>query len=343
MKDYLRHYHTSWLKLQQTSPGLLSYEDRALYTTWNLSLKHIQSQNKSAGRLLRLWAYFDNQDLWFQLLAAGSKGSPEWFSTIVDDELSFNEVIRLLCDHALIESREVSGGHGMHTCVHAWAVHVLNAETEIPMARLALTCIGLAVPMHDVPEYWAIERRLLPHARKCFESLHNDILLEFQDNQNTLNAVHNLGLLYADQGKMEEAEAMYQRALKGFEKAWGPEHTFMLNTVNNLGGLYAKQGKMKEAEVMYRRALKGREKAWGPEHTSTLDTVNNLANLYENQDKTEEAEIMYRRALKGYEKAWGPEHTSTLGTVNNLANLYKNQGKMEEAEAMYRRAKTGKS
>ncbi|SLM39117.1 beta transducin-like protein het-e4s, partial [Lasallia pustulata] len=79
---------------------------------------------------------------------------------------------------------------------------------------------------------------------------------------------------------MAEAEAMYRRALEGYEKAWGPEHTSTLNTVHNLGLLYAGQGKMAEAEAMYRRALEGYEKAWGPEHTSTLDTVHNLGHLY---------------------------------------------------------------
>ncbi|SLM37995.1 kinesin light chain 1, partial [Lasallia pustulata] len=62
---------------------------------------------------------------------------------------------------------------------------------------------------------------------------------------------------------MAEAEAMYRRALEGYEKAWGPEHTSTLRTVNNLGRLYADQGKMAEAEAMYRRALEGKEKAWG--------------------------------------------------------------------------------
>jgi tetratricopeptide (TPR) repeat protein len=69
---------------------------------------------------------------------------------------------------------------------------------------------------------------------------------------------------------------MYNRALAGYEKAWGPEHTSTLNTVNNLGILYQNQGRHKDAEMMYNRALAGKEKAWGPEHTSTLDTVNNL-------------------------------------------------------------------
>jgi len=73
---------------------------------------------------------------------------------------------------------------------------------------------------------------------------------------------------------------MYQRALQGFEKAWGLEHTSTLDIVNNLGCLYKDQGKLVEAEQMYQRALQGKEKAWGPEHTSTLTTVNNLGNLY---------------------------------------------------------------
>ncbi|SLM36784.1 beta transducin-like protein het-e4s [Lasallia pustulata] len=113
---------------------------------------------------------------------------------------------------------------------------------------------------------------------------------------------------------MAEAEAMFQRALEGYEKAWGPEHTSTLDTVNNLGILYRNQGKMAEAEAMFRRALEGYEKAWGPEHTSTLDTVNNLGNLYKDQGKMAEAEAMYRRALEGKEKAQDGRSGSHVST-----------------------------
>ena len=140
---------------------------------------------------------------------------------------------------------------------------------------------------------------------------------------------------------MAEAEAMYLRALLGYEKAWGVEHTSTLNTVNNLGIVYKNQGKMAEAETMYLRALQGKEKAWGAEHTSTLDTVNNLGNLYADQGKMAEAEAMYLRALRGFEKTRGAEHPSTLNTINNLGNVYKNQGKVAEAEEMYLRALRG--
>jgi tetratricopeptide (TPR) repeat protein len=75
-----------------------------------------------------------------------------------------------------------------------------------------------------------------------------------------------LGLLYADLGRLDEAEKMYQRALQGYEKAWGPEHTSTLDTVSNLGDLYEDLGWLDEAEKMYQRALQGYEKAWGLEH-----------------------------------------------------------------------------
>ena len=115
----------------------------------------------------------------------------------------------------MIEPVNNLGGYSMHTCVHNWAVHVLNAEKEISMARLALNCVGLAVPTHDAPEYWAIGRRLLLHANKCLESIHQGIDVQFLNDQNICHAIHNLGVLYVDQGKMQEAEAMYRRALEG--------------------------------------------------------------------------------------------------------------------------------
>jgi hypothetical protein len=40
-----------------------------------------------------------------------------------------------------------------------------------------------------------------------------------------LNTVGNLGILYKNQGKLGEAEKMYERALQGYEKALGSEHT----------------------------------------------------------------------------------------------------------------------
>jgi tetratricopeptide (TPR) repeat protein len=134
-----------------------------------------------------------------------------------------------------------------------------------------------------------------------------------------LQTANNLGVLYFNQGRIAEAEAMYRQALAGYEKALGPEHTSTLRTVNNLDVLYFNQGRIAETEVMYQQALMDYEKVLGPENTSALQIVKNLGILYNVQGRFAEAEVMYQRALVVYEKALGPEHTLTLQMVTTWA------------------------
>ena len=120
-----------------------------------------------------------------------------------------------------------------------------------------------------------------------------------------------LGYLFNDQSKLAEAKQMYHRALQGYEKALGTEHTLTLDSVNNLGNLCCSQGKLVEAEQMYQRALQGYEKALGIEHTSTLgadsittyipalNTVWGLGSLLERQADFVKARTMYSKALAG--------------------------------------------
>ncbi|KAH9204520.1 P-loop containing nucleoside triphosphate hydrolase protein [Leptodontidium sp. 2 PMI_412] len=93
--DYLRLYQESWARLKETSPELSSYEDRTLYSTWQISFDNIKPRNPLSANLLRLWAYFDNQDLWFELLRHGDSDDPEWLRELTKDELSFDSAVRL--------------------------------------------------------------------------------------------------------------------------------------------------------------------------------------------------------------------------------------------------------
>ena len=71
-------------------------------------------------------------------------------------------------------------------------------------------------------------------------------------------------------GKLDEAQAMFVRALRGYEL--GPDHTSTLRTVNNLGEgeLLKQQGKLEEAQAMYYRALRGYEKTGYEKKTDAL-------------------------------------------------------------------------
>jgi tetratricopeptide (TPR) repeat protein len=226
--------------------------------------------------------------------------------------------------------------------VHDWTLQALNRDIHPEYFWLAVLCVASNVKMSSERDYWQANQRLVQHAMRLEHRRFQDVLDTGNLNESQCDDLDSLGDLWSYQNRFLRSELMYQRALAGYEKALGPDHTSTLNTVNGLGNLYRDQGKMVEAEEMYQRALAGCEKALGPDHTSTLNTVNNLGILYRDQGRMAEAEEMSHRALTGYEKALGPDHTSTLSTVNNLGNLYRDQGKLVEAEEMYHRALAGK-
>src|SRR6266480_4044030 len=198
--DYLRLYKASWAKLQKTSPDLSSYEDRALYSTWQISFNHVELRNELSAKLLRLWAYFDSQDLWFELLAHGNL-RPEWVRELTKDELSFHGAIRVLSDHGLVEvdsssqERIESRGYSIHGCVHSWTIHVLNQEWDYDLARLALTCVGSHIPDRNTKKSWLIQRRLLPHVARCSYIVLNGLVADDRMDW----AYHSMGVFYADQ------------------------------------------------------------------------------------------------------------------------------------------------
>jgi tetratricopeptide (TPR) repeat protein len=292
--DYLRLYKASWAKLQERSPELCSYEDRTLFSTWQLSFDRIKQQNELSAMLLRFWAYFDNQDIWFELLQHPSSKVPKWIQKLTDDEVSFHDAVRVLSEHGLVEVHcsslhlVESKGYSVHGCVHYWTINVLNQEWDYGLAKLALKCVGWHVPQEEIAKSWLTQRRLLRHAARCFQLISSGMTRE--DGMEFY--MHSLGKLYSNQGKLNESETMHQQALQGFEKTLPPDHPSTLCTVNNLGLLYSNQGKLDEAGKMYQRALRGFERGFGPDHIMTISTVNNLGILYRGQGKLDEADKM---------------------------------------------------
>ncbi|WPG99175.1 vegetative incompatibility protein het-e-1 [Acrodontium crateriforme] len=343
--EYLQYYETSWARLQEMSPRLMSYEDRMLFSTWQISYDQIAKRSPVSANLLRLWAYFGNQDIWFELLQhASTMDAPMWLRNLIADKLDFDGYVRLLCNHGLVdreigdESGPESHGYSIHACVHSWTQTVLNKGWDQQLSSIAWRCIASHVPAPTSRQWWITSRRLLSHATSQTRVLEKAMIL-YDDVH---GAFHNLGVLYGNQGKLDKAEEMYARALQGFEKALGLDDPSTLGTMSNLGVLYKNQGKLDKAEEMHARALQGYEKALGLDHPSTLGTMSNLGVLYSDQGKLDEAEEMYARALRGREKALGPDDPSTLDSMSNLGVLYQNQGKLDEAEEMFARALQGR-
>jgi tetratricopeptide (TPR) repeat protein len=224
-----------------------------------------------------------------------------------------------------LESTAISELHRMAlTEAFHHGKHVLDAEELfewfVPLARV----FGGA----------ALYQFLIPLAEEIAKLMEDRLGPE---HPNTFTALNSLAGLCSIQGRYEEAEALYRRALEIGERTLGPEHSNTATALNDLAGLYSDQGRYREAEPLYRRALEIRERTLGPEHPDTAAALNNLAGLYRIQGPYEEAEALYRRTLEIWEKALGPEHSNTATALQDLARLYVDQGRYEEAETLYRR------
>ncbi|CAH0017225.1 unnamed protein product, partial [Clonostachys rhizophaga] len=347
---YIQIYNQQWRKLMESDDPLTDYHQGSIATTWAVSLDAIERKSTDATNVLRLWACLDNKQFWHGLLEVAKSADFEeqwspWLFRMANDVACFADAMGLLLRYSMIQAQaEPSGSYAMHPVVHRWVLHLDSNEKNRDFARLALVLLGRLVPGRETKEYWILQQRILPHAEQCSTWIQEDLLRSDEtatSDKAVIDSVHCLGVLYRDQGKFSEAEAMYNRALEGKEKVLGRDHASTLETVNNLGVLYKDQGKLNEAEVMLDRTLEGREKALGRDHMSTLDTVDNLGILYWSQGKLTEAEAMYNRALEGKENVLGRDRTSTLRTINNLGVVYRGQGKLSEAEVMYNRALEG--
>ncbi len=135
--------------------------------------------------LLRLWAYFGNEDLWYELLKRGESDNTGWLHSITKNRIVFDRAMRLLCSHGLVDADSTmrgrgaqSRGYSVHGCIHSWMIYVLNPEMDLEMARLAICCIAKHVPDKTEREYWWVQRRLLQHASRGIEMVKEGLCLE---------------------------------------------------------------------------------------------------------------------------------------------------------------------
>jgi TPR repeat protein len=149
--------------------------------------------------------------------------------------------------------------------------------------------VGFAA--HQADEHWVAERAW-------------QVAAEAGDH----GAENNLGVLFQELRRVEEAERWYRRA------AEAGEHP----AENNLGNLLKQLGRLQEAERWYRRAAEA----------GHHDAESNLGILLKQLGRLEEAERWWRRAAEA------GHHLAEY----NLGNLLTKLGRLEEAERWLRRA-----
>ncbi|MBR0966353.1 CHAT domain-containing protein [Bradyrhizobium diazoefficiens] len=158
------------------------------------------------------------------------------------------------------------------------------------------------------------------------------------NNRDLSGALNNLAQIHADQGRDDQAEPLYKRAIALMEKGMGLDSVEIAPVLNNLAALDQRQSRFAEAEPLFKRALAIREKALSREHPDVGQSLNNLGTLYVKQQRYADAEPLLQRALAIYQKIGGPEHPAVATLLNNLGQLYRDLNRDADAEAPIKRS-----
>jgi hypothetical protein len=117
-----------------------------------------------AAELLKLMAYLDNHDLWYELFQAGADDEPAWWAEVLKNRARFNRAVSMLHSYSLLEVSERR--YSLYTCVHDWTLEHLNHEVDQERCAIAIRCVAASVSWESEADYWVKNRRVLPYGRQ---------------------------------------------------------------------------------------------------------------------------------------------------------------------------------
>jgi tetratricopeptide (TPR) repeat protein len=145
------------------------------------------------------------------------------------------------------------------------------------------------------------------------------------------NCAYSLAEVARPQGRWDEAETFYKKAMAIDEKIYGPEHAEVLISIRGLAGLYREAERLDDAERLARRAAAMSEKLNGPDDPELGGDLFGLAETLVEKESFKEAELLYKRVLAIDTKAYGAEHAEVALDLRSLGMLYRQQERYAEA------------
>ncbi len=345
-------------------------------TTWSLSFQKIQQANPAATELLRLCAFLAPDRIPEDLIKEGHVYWPPLLQQAAAQSFTFNQMMAELLKFSLVKRLTEGQSFSMHRLVQAIQMDRIEPESQHQWAESVIRAVNKIFPENpkDVTT-WPQCVRYLDQAQVCntliehytlllsegtdllnragfyldkhasyplAEPLYRQALvIREQQLQSQLSdtalSLNNLAEHWRVQGKYDEAEPLYYRALTLFEQV-DADHPLTAACLNNLALLYNAQEKYEKAEPLFQRALAIWEKQGESMQFSLALCLNNLANLYYAQKEYAKAEPLFQRALAIWKQEKEAINPDMALSMNNLAELYTVQGKYQEAEPLFQQA-----
>jgi len=134
------------------------------------------------------------------------------------------------------------------------------------------------------------------------------------------------------------SRALYERAIRTFDRAWGAAHPYAAMARSRLALLDSRAGQRQKAEAEVRDVLPLLERSVGSEHPWYLQSLVTLGNLRQSAGDLQRAEEIDRGVIAAIERT-GRTGTILEATVlNNLADIRRAKADNAQAEALFQRS-----
>jgi len=327
-QEYIELYRDDKYKLHILDDKQPDEYHSTIVKTWNISINRIL--NQASKDLLNIISFFAPNNIPIRIFDEGKIYLPNSIKNIIEDKFNCKKMYEYLDRYSLIiyDKGFIS--------IHKLLQEVI--KLQINQNKWYIYAFNLLYNSfnydYNKQNTWENCIEIISHVLNIIEYT-NEKSLEIV---NTAYLFNKLAIIYYYQGKYEETETLYFKALKIREKVLGLNHPDTAESYHDLALLYKTQGKYEKAETLYLKALKIREDVLDLNHPDIAISYNDLALLYKSQGKYEETETLYLKALKIRKKVLGLNHPYTALSYNNLAALYNKQGKYEESETLYLKA-----
>lgn len=184
---------------------------------------------------------------------------------------------------------------------------IYGASSEKAMG--ILSNLGAAVGYTgDVKRSWEIGARVLAWQIEHLGSNHPSSIL----------GLHNLAFDELKNGRVEDAERTFRKALDLARENLGADHPWTLLIMNNLGRVIAETRRPKEALGFHEQAEDACARVLGPDHPQTLLFGNDLAMCLRDLKEWDRAREKFRRVYEGRRSVLGEDHPHTILSRSNL-------------------------
>ncbi len=159
-----------------------------------------------------------------------------------------------------------------------------------------------------------------------------------EDHDEALRTASLYAAILYDQAQLTEANAVFDRIAKFYERNTGRNSTEAITGLTNIASQLLLAGQPERARGYAEHSVDLAERHTGAESAVTAKALSTLGFIRQAMGEKLGAAAALERASKAYEKSVGPSQRLTIASYNNLAIQYSETGKFAESRRLYDQA-----